>query len=77
MTVRNGHLVPPLLAALSSGLVLTLWACAPSISPVRPVLNGAALDPAVSLPALTLTRTDGGTFNSAETRGRLSLFFFG
>jgi protein SCO1 len=72
----NRHVLPPLLAVASSVLVLTLWACAP-VRPANPVLNGAALQPPSSLPALTLTRTDGGTFTSADTRGRTSLFFFG
>jgi protein SCO1/2 len=40
-------------------------------------LNGAALVPAADLSSLTFTRSDGGMFNSADTRGRISLFFFG
>jgi protein SCO1 len=76
MNVLNRRALAPLLAMLSSALVLILWACAP-VRPVNPVLNGAALQPPSSLPALTLTRTDGGTFTTADTRGRTSLFFFG
>lgn len=42
------------------------------------VLNGAAFEPAASLPAgLSFARTDGVPFTTADTRGRLSLFFFG
>lgn len=72
----NRHLVAPFVAAASCGVVLTLWACAPA-QPARVSLNGAVLEPARTLPALTFRRTDGGTFTSADIRGRMSLFFFG
>jgi protein SCO1/2 len=78
----NRRAFPPLLAIVSSGLVVTLWACSPTglvvtPSPTTPPLNGAALDPATNLPELTFTRSDGGTFTTVDTRGRTSLFFFG
>ena len=71
--------LPPVLALLLSCLVITLWACAPTVSRTPPAqrLNGAALEPPVTLPQLTFTRSDGGTFTTATTQGRLSLFFFG
>ncbi len=77
--MRNRRAVPPLLGLTLCGLVLTLWACAPTIttSPTAQPLNGAAMEPPVALPPLTLTRSDGGTFTSASTDDRLSLFFFG
>ena len=70
----------PLLAVALCGLTLTVWACTPArVTPAAtPVaLNGAALQPAVDLPALTFDRADGGTFTTSDTRGRTSLFFFG
>ena len=39
--------------------------------------NGGVLDPARELPSFTLQRADGTRFNSSDTRGRVSLFFFG
>jgi hypothetical protein len=73
----NRRILPPMLAALSCAMVLTLWACAPATTVVTPALYGAALEPAVKLPQLTFTRTDGGSFSTADTRDRISLFFFG
>lgn len=74
------HSLPILLAFVFSGLVVTLWACTPA-QPVAPrtalQLNGAALEPPVALPPLRFARTDGGTFSTLDTQGRLSLFFFG
>jgi protein SCO1 len=67
---------PPLVAALLCGLVVAIWACAPA-TPATLQLNGAALEPPVGLPSLAFTRTDGATWQSADTRGRLSLFYFG
>ena len=76
------YALPPLLSVVLCSLVLTLWACTParpveSLPATTPPLNGAALEPAVSLPVLTFTRSDGGRFTAADTRGRISLFFFG
>jgi protein SCO1 len=80
--MSNWHAFPPLVSFALCVLVVALWAC----TPARPVaatksgaaqLNGAALEPPVGLPALTLTRSDGGVFKSSDTRGRISLFFFG
>jgi protein SCO1 len=76
MTGLNHRLVPTLLVLVSCGVVLTLWACAPAKPPSQ-VLNGAAIEPATTLPALSFARTDGGTFSSADLQGRTSLFFFG
>jgi protein SCO1 len=59
---------------VGSGLGATSWFGAPAPAPP---LNGAALEPAVALPALTLARSDGDVFTTSDTRGRLSLFFFG
>lgn len=39
--------------------------------------NGGMLTEPVDLPLLALQRTDGTAFSTAETGGRLSLFFFG
>ncbi len=39
--------------------------------------NGAELSPAQELPPLTLKRADGTLFTTADTAGRISLFFFG
>jgi protein SCO1/2 len=72
--------VPPLLAVLLCGIVVSVWACTPAgpaAPPPTPELNGAALDPVVNLPPLMFMRSDGGMFNSADTFGRTSLFFFG
>lgn len=77
MIPLNRHILPPILAALSSAMILTLWACAPATTVDTPALYGAALEPAVNLPQLTFTRTDGGSFSTADTRDRISLFFFG
>jgi len=73
------HALPPLLSIVLCGLVLTLWACAPTIAPgpTAQPLNGAALEPPLDIPPLTFTRSDGGTFTSASVGGRISLFFFG
>jgi protein SCO1/2 len=68
--------VAPLLAVLLSGLVLSLWACTP-VAPPPPRLNGASFEPAVDLPPLNFSRTDGASFTTTDTRGRTSLFFFG
>jgi len=53
------------------------WPGAPATLPAQSQLFGAALEPAVDLPALRLVRSDGRPFTTADTRGRLSLFFFG
>ncbi len=75
----NRQAFPPVLALILCGLVLSLWACAPTVttSPAAQPLNGAAMEPPVDLPAMTLSRSDGGAFTTADTGGRLSLFFFG
>lgn len=39
--------------------------------------NGAELSPAQELPAFTLKRADDRPFTTADTSGRISLFFFG
>jgi protein SCO1/2 len=80
--VLSHRLFPPFLAAVLSGMVFTLWACTPAGPVVSPrstltVLNGAALEPPISLPPLAFTRTDDGAFSTSDTRGRTSLFFFG
>jgi protein SCO1 len=82
MSALHRHVFPPLLAAVSCGVLLTLWACTPARSALSPQpteypLNGAALEPVVKLPELTFTRSDAGTFTTGDTRGRTSLFFFG
>jgi len=74
--------IAPVVGALCIALVLSLWLASGGSSSVRASttvapLNGAALEPAISLPQLTLTRSDGGTFTTANTLGRTSLFFFG
>jgi protein SCO1/2 len=77
---RWARVTPPLLAIALCGLVVLLWACAPARplpAQTAPALNGASLEPVVDLPPLTFTRSDGGMFSSADTRGRTSLFFFG
>jgi protein SCO1/2 len=51
-----------------------LWRREPA---VEAPFNGGAITPAITLPALELQRADGGRFTTADTRGRLSLFFFG
>lgn len=75
------HAFPPILGTVLCSLVVSVWACTPT-GPMAPprrasLLNGAALEPAVDLPRLTFARSDGGTFSSADTRGRISLFLFG
>jgi protein SCO1/2 len=75
MSVLNRHAFPALLGLALCCAVLTLWACTPRH--LSEPLNGAALEPPVQLQRLALTRSDGGTFTTADTRGRLSLFFFG
>jgi protein SCO1/2 len=52
---------------------------APAAGPGAPAaaLAGGALTPPVELPGLALQRAGGGRFTTADTRGRLSLFFFG
>jgi protein SCO1/2 len=92
MLTRDGPLVygrpflsvaiAPVVGAMSIAMVLSWWLASAGSSSVGAStsvapLNGAALEPAVNLPALTLTRSDGGTFTSADTHGRTSLFFFG
>ena len=67
------HAFPPVLAAVLSGMVFSLWACTPAASVVSPQptaspLNGAALELAVNLPQLIFSRSDGGTFTTADTR---------
>ena len=83
MSVRTW--IAPLVGFLAVGGTL-LSSCAGSSSlPVAQssreaplnVLNGAALEPAVDLPALTFTHSDGAPFSTADTGDRLSLFFFG
>src|SRR5947207_1917179 len=71
------HVLASALAVALCGLVLTAWACAPAVPTATRGLNGAALEPAVTLPSLTLTRTAGASFTTATARGRMSLFFFG
>ncbi|MBI3977965.1 MAG: SCO family protein [Chloroflexi bacterium] len=39
--------------------------------------NGGVLEPPYDLPAFTLQRVDGKRFATSDTRGRVSLFFFG
>ena len=75
MNALNRHAFPPLLGVALSCAVLILWACAPQV-PSAP-LNGATLEPPIRLQELTATRSDGSTFTTADTRGRISLFFFG
>lgn len=75
MTVVNRHAFPPLLGAAVCCAVLLLWACTPQ-RPTEP-LNGAALEPPATLQELTLMRSDGRTFTTADTHGRISLFVFG
>jgi protein SCO1/2 len=76
VTSVHRHIFAPILAGVSCAVVLTLWACTPA-RPSRAPLNGATFDEPVSLPDLSFTRSDGGTFTTADTRGRTSLFFFG
>jgi protein SCO1/2 len=63
------------LGLLAVGSVLLL----PSLmSPPAPApLNGAVFTPPRSIPDLTLQRTDGTPFSTADLHGRLSLVFFG
>src|SRR5579864_8141060 len=58
-------------------LAATLGSACIGSTPTSGPLNGAALQPPKDLPPLTLLRSDGGSFTTADTRGRLSLFFFG
>jgi protein SCO1/2 len=67
-----------LAAALVSGVLVAAVAWAvwgSSLTAER--FNGAELSPAQELPALTLKRADGMPFTTADTAGRISLFFFG
>jgi protein SCO1/2 len=64
------------LGLLLCGVVLSMWACSP-VAPPPARLNGASFEPAIDLPPLAFTRTDGAAFTTADTRGRTSLFFFG
>jgi protein SCO1/2 len=71
-------LVMALAAALVSGVLVAAVAWAvwgSSLTAER--FNGAELSPAQELPALTLKRADGMPFTTADTAGRISLFFFG
>lgn len=72
------RLVMTLAAALVSGVLVAVvaWgAWGNGLTAGR--FNGAELSPAQELPALTLKRADGLPFTTADTAGRLSLFFFG
>lgn len=74
--------LPLVLVPLLVGVVIWLWLAAGSQPAgrgpvVQPTLNGAVMEPAVDLPPLAFDRTDGGTFTTADTRGRISLFYFG
>jgi protein SCO1 len=75
MSALKRHAFPPLLGAALSCAVLISWACA-SQAPSLP-LNGATLEPPIGLQELSVTRSDVSTFTTADTRGRISLFFFG
>jgi protein SCO1/2 len=56
---------------VAAGLALArLW-------PAEPDFHGGVLSPPAELPYLDLQRAAGGRFSTADTRGRLSLFFFG
>jgi protein SCO1/2 len=59
---------------------LVVGACAiplPRIAQPPATYNGGVLSPRIGLPELGLSRADGARFSTAETRGRVSLFFFG
>ena len=82
MSILSHRVVPALLSVSLCALVIAMWACTPQrpVLPSQPVpapLNGAALEPPVNLPDLSFVRTDGGTFTTADTAGRTSLFYFG
>ncbi len=53
--------------------VVSEWLGIASAAP----FNGGVLTPPLDLPEVTLQRADGRTFAAADTRGRISLFFFG
>ncbi|MCC6178243.1 MAG: SCO family protein [Chloroflexi bacterium] len=66
------------LFALSVTLIVS--GCAmprPLAAPASAPFNGGTLSPAIQVPELALRRADGRAFSTAETRGRISLFFFG
>lgn len=62
-----GALLPSILAPV---------ACT-AATEARSAYHGALLEQPVVLPAISLARAAGGRFETANTRGRLSLFFFG
>jgi protein SCO1 len=70
--------IGPLMGVLALAATL-LSACAGQNGATgTAALNGAVLEPAGSLPSgLRFSRTDGASFTTEATRGRVSLFFFG
>ena len=69
--------IAPLVGVLAVVATL-LSSCTGAHSGGAKVLNGAALELPASLPAdLTFDRSDGNWFTTGQTRGRVSLFFFG
>jgi protein SCO1/2 len=66
------------------GLLLVAASCvgaavkpSPAVPSSAPTFNGAVLEPPLELPELTLSPAAGGRFSTADTRDRVSLFFFG
>ena len=73
--IGAGLVLSVLLLVLTAGCAVSLPA--PFIRMAPAPLNGAVLTPPRPVPGLTLQRTDGRAFDTAELRGRLSLAFFG
>ena len=61
--------------ALLSGVLVPV-ACT-AATETRGAYHGGLLEQPVTLPDMSLARATGGRFETANTRGRLSLFFFG
>jgi len=61
------------------GVLAVAWVLPPVrlTEPADAPLNGAALTPPRPIPDLTLQRSDGAPFHTADLRGQLSLVFFG
>jgi protein SCO1/2 len=68
-------------AALAALLLLTSGCAIPLPAPLTRTaavpLNGAALTPPRMVPDITLLRSDGSVFHTADLKGRVSLVFFG
>ena len=77
--LHRGRLLLALLLGFATLVVMAALAAPVDLSEPgdEPAFTGAEVTPPRALPALALARVDDTAWSSAETRGRLSLFFFG